>query len=583
VFAASAVGPRDRETFLARLRDLENRLSDTDESEWLLATDPPRTVHRRSAPMRNVLGEIVGRVDVYTDVTESRRLYTQLLSSERLRAVGEMASGVAHDFNNVLASIVGQTDLLQSEHVPGPARQAIVTIREAALDGARLLRNLHGLARNPGEVLSRGADLNATVQEAVDSSSARWAATALDGRGAVEVRVSLATRDLRPVAIDPGELREVLRQLLFNAAEAMPSGGRIDVSTRLARAPGSAEVEVRDTGHGIPEPVRGRIFEPFFSTRAGGSGLGLAVAYSIISRAGGEISVDSDVGSGSTFTIRLPFVSAGEPAAPARTPDAGRATARQAAQSLKGARILIADDEPGLVTIVRQLMERSGAQVTVASGGAAALDAIRDPRKHFDVVITDLDMPDVDGWAVTTEVRLRAPQTSVVMLTGWAGEIAPEDFKSRGVDVVLAKPCSRAELESAIARVLAQRQTPRTGLDLLLVDDEPALGRSIRDLLTMQGHRVTLVDSARAALEQLDQQQFDVVLTDYSLGETSGAQLAEQIEQRQARPYVVLITGYAVEIDDPSLMTTGVNAVLPKPARARDLRAVLSRVPPRAQ
>jgi CheY-like chemotaxis protein len=245
--------------------------------------------------------------------------------------------------------------------------------------------------------------------------------------------------------------------------------------------------------------------------------------------------------------------------------------------NIRGTRILVADDEPGLVAIVRQLMERSGAEVTIANGGKAAVEALRTTPTKFDVVITDLDMPEVDGWAVAAAVKTYSPETHVVMLTGWAGEIAPEDVTSRGVDVILAKPCSRAELDAAIGGLLAAR--PANGFDVLLVDDEPAFARAVRDLLGLQGHQVTVVDSAAAALEAISDRTFDVVLTDYSLGEVSGAELAERLAGLGAPPFVVLVTGYATEIDDPSLLTRGVDAVLPKPCRGDDLREVLARVP----
>jgi CheY-like chemotaxis protein len=247
------------------------------------------------------------------------------------------------------------------------------------------------------------------------------------------------------------------------------------------------------------------------------------------------------------------------------------------AASLSERRILVVDDEPGLVAIVRQLMERSGAQVTVAHGGKAAVEALHTVGTKFDVVITDLDMPEVDGWAVAAAVKSHSPETHVVMLTGWAGEIAPEDVRARGVDVILAKPCSRAELDAAIGGLLAAR--PASGFDVLLVDDEPAFARAVRDLLGLQGHQVTVVDSAAAALDVIEDRSFDVVLTDYSLGDVTGAELAERLADRNKRPYVVLVTGYATEIDDSSLLTRGVNAVLPKPCRGADLREVLARVP----
>jgi len=586
VFATAAIAPRQSETFLLRLRQLLSDPSQIDESEWELATEPARIVHRYSAPMRSLVGKIVGRVDVYTDVTEARRLYTQLLNSEKLRAIGEMASGVAHDFNNVLASIVGQTELLHIDDQPPTTRLAIDTIRQAALDGARMVRNLQGLGQPRAETPLTAAVVNETIQVAVEMARPRWAGAALHGRVPIEVELKLAQGELLPrVAIDPAELREVLLNLFFNAADAMPDGGRITIATRLGRKPSTAELEINDTGHGMPESVRTRIFEPFFSTKGPkGSGLGLAVAYSIITRHAGDIEVQSEVGVGTTFTITLPYAPAasGPDAQPSANGGVVVAEPRGVVlpRVLDGARILVADDEPGLVTIVRQFMERSGARVSVALGGKAALHALEAAGADFDVVITDLDMPDVDGWAVASAVKSDHPHTHVVMLTGWAGEIAPEDFKSRGVDVVLGKPCSRSELETAVADLLAgPSKAPPRGRDVLLVDDEAVFARAVRDLLILQGHRVTVVGSAAEALEAVASHTFDVILTDYSLGEVTGAELAETLADTPGSPYVVLVTGYATEMDDPTLLSRGLSAVLPKPCRGDDLRQIMSRVP----
>jgi signal transduction histidine kinase/DNA-binding response OmpR family regulator len=584
MFAAARIRPLDMEAFTARLLALQADPSLTDESEWELATDPPRIVKRSSAPMRTTTGEIIGRVDAYSDITESRHLYGQLLNSEKLRAIGEMASGVAHDFNNLLASILGQVELLHPEQLPPATREAVGTIRQSALDGGRIVRNLQGLARPRVETPTTSADLNETVRAAVEMARPRWAGAALRGQRGIDVTLDLASADgMSCVAIDPVELREVLLNLLFNAADAMPDGGSIVVATRPGLKPRTVDVLVHDTGHGMAEAVRARIFEPFFSTKGPrGSGLGLAVAYSIITRRGGSISVESAPEQGTTFTLTLP---SGSP----RWTEPGQPTA---GRSIRGARILVADDEPGLAAIVSQLLERSGATVTVAHGGVAALAALQAPESAFDVVITDLDMPEVDGWMLAAAVKRHAGSTGVVMLTGWAAEMPPEDFTKRGVDVVLAKPCGRADLEAAIADLLSAQHAPgfealrptsfetaaRAVFEILLVDDEAAFAQAVRDLLMLQGHTVTLVDSAAAALRVLAERRFDVVLTDYSLGEVTGAELAEQIAAHGPGPFVVLITGYATRINDATLLTRGVQAVVPKPCTAEDLRQVLAAV-----
>jgi signal transduction histidine kinase/DNA-binding response OmpR family regulator len=584
VFTAASLKPAGWDEFLERLRNVRARPSEVDESEWELAAEVPRIVKRYSAPVSSIAGEVVGRVNVYTDVTESRRLYTQLLNSEKLRAIGEMASGVAHDFNNLLASILGQVELLHPDELAPSTRQAIATIKQSALDGARIVRNLQGLARPRVETPSTSADLNEAVLAALEMARPRFASGTLHGRGAIDVRTNLASGVLSRVAIDSAELREVLLNLLFNAADAMPRGGLIEISTAPGPKPKTADLVVSDTGHGIPASVRARIFEPFFSTKGPkGSGLGLAVAYSVITRRGGQIGVESAPDRGTTFTINLPFVPIGAPAVAGSTlqvgpekPSEPPPPPKPLGAALRGASILVADDEPGLVGIVRALMERSGAGVTIAHGGRAALEALESARTRFDVVITDLDMPEVDGWAVASTVRRLSPGTHVVMLTGWAGELAPDDARQRGVDVVLAKPCSRPELEAAIGSLLTPK--PATAFEVLLVDDEAAFAHALRDMLTLQGHRVTVVDSAAAAMQTVSTQAFDVVLTDYSLGEVTGAELAEQLADREVPAFVVLVTGYATEIDDPSLLSRGVNAVLPKPCRGDDVRAVLSRV-----
>jgi PAS domain S-box-containing protein len=596
-FASARFPPREGEAFMARMRELLTEPDQVDESEWELATEPPRIIQRYSSPMRNQVGEIIGRVAVYTDITESRHLYTQLLNSERLRAIGEMTSGVAHDFNNLLASILGQVELLHPDELPPAAQLAIATIRQSALDGARTVRRLQGLAKPRVDPPSTSADLNESVRAALEMARPRWATAALRGRPAIEVTVKLAEdASLSRVAIDSAELREVLLNLLFNASDAMPQGGRIELETRPGQKPKTAELVVRDTGHGMSEAVRDRIFEPFFSTKGPkGTGLGLAVAYSIITRHGGQISVESVIDQGTTFTLTLPYAPSEarggwtrplgmdgvvQPTGLPSSQDANQAKVNVSASAsrIRGARILIADDEAGLVTVERQFMQRSGAEVVGVNGGVEALEALRAPGRRFDVVITDLDMPDVDGWAVAAASKSHSPNTRVVMLTGFAGDLSPDIFRPRGVDVVLAKPCSRADLEAAIVELLSAKAPV---FEVLLVDDEAVFARTLREMLTLEGHHVTVVDSAPAALEMVAARTFDVVLTDYRLGEDSGAELAEQLADRGVKTYVILITGYAVEIDDPSLRTRGINAVLPKPCRRDDLRQVLARVPPR--
>jgi signal transduction histidine kinase len=228
---------------------------------------------------------------------------SRLIRSEKLRALGEMAAGVAHDFNNVLAAIMGRAQLLLS-HIDEPGqRRQLQIIEQAATDGARTVRRIQEFTRKRRARPFEPVDLNQVVDEVVEVTRSRWKDEAL-ARG-VTYEVGVVPTPLPPVAADPSELREVLINLVLNALDAMPAGGR--VTLRTAPAGDGVTCEVVDTGGGMTEEVRQRVFDPFFTTKAEkGTGLGLSVAYGIISRHGGDIEVRSAPGAGSTFIIRLP-------------------------------------------------------------------------------------------------------------------------------------------------------------------------------------------------------------------------------------------------------------------------------------
>jgi signal transduction histidine kinase/DNA-binding response OmpR family regulator len=574
LFAEAQHRPREWDGFLARFQLFRDDPAHLETSEWEMATDPPRVIQRHSAPMRNLMGEVVGRVDVYTEVTETRRLYTQLLHTERLRAIGEMASGIAHDFNNLLASIVGQAELVSADTRPQVTRAAVETIRQAALDGARIVRNMQAYARGQADSTSTTTDLNDAVRAAVAMARPRFSGGALSGRKPIEIRLDLASsEELARAVIDPAEIREVLLNLLFNAVDAMPEGGDVEIATR-AYGESSVAVLVRDTGQGIPETVLDRVFEPFFSTKgAGGSGLGLSVAYSIITRHAGDLTVESAVGAGTTFTITLP-AAVGPRTGRALAEGRGRYTHSRA--SLAGKRILLVDDEPSVRGVVRQLLERSGASVETGESGRAGAEMLGTTDPPFDLVITDLDMPDGDGWHVSEAAKALAVPVPVIMLTGWAGEVSPDELGRRGVDLVLAKPCGRVELDMAIQSLLGPSNVADAPC-LLLVEDDPTFAQSVLEVLQLYGYAVELVETGSAALERLDD-RCQAVIADFSLPDMTGAELAARLSERTKPTPLLLLTGYATQADDPRFMTTGIAAVLPKPCSSRQLRATLARL-----
>ncbi len=264
----------------------------------------PIDVSLTLSPLRGPRDEIVGVSAIVKDVTEEKQLREPLLQSEKLRALGEMAAGIAHNFNNVLTAILGQTQLLAHHPADVEAVQkGLVIIEKAAKDGVTTVQRIQKFARWPTSSEFTLADLNQIVREALEATQPMWKDQAQREGRSVEVVMELGT--IAPVHARSSELREVLVNMIMNAVGAMPEGGRLALCTRQGE--GSVCVEVSDTGTGMTDEVRRRIFDPFFTTKgAKGTGLGLSVSYMLIKSHNGDIDVRSQPGRGTTFSIKLP-------------------------------------------------------------------------------------------------------------------------------------------------------------------------------------------------------------------------------------------------------------------------------------
>jgi GAF domain-containing protein/CheY-like chemotaxis protein len=367
------------------------------------------------------------------------RSQEQLIRSERLSALGEMAAGVAHDFNNLLAVILGRAELLL-RRVDDPTLHGWVeAVCQAARDGADTVRRIQEFTRTRTTRALGRVELGDVLQQVVELTRPRWKDEAQSLGIQYDVRV---LGQAPPVAGRPEELREVFANLLGNALDAMPEGGRCLL--RLSSAAGTVEVAVMDTGTGMSDEVRQRVFEPFFTTKGQrGNGLGLAVAWGIVARHGGTIDVDSTPGAGTTFTVRLP---AGHDFAAESAADAA------VEQPPRRARILVVDDEPAVRLVLAALLKDDGHEVTQAASGQEALE--RCARERFDLVLSDLSMPRMSGWEFATACRERFPTLPVALITGWGDRLDPALLERHGVRFVLAKPFEAKEVSRLIAQVL---------------------------------------------------------------------------------------------------------------------------------
>ena len=390
----------------------------------------------------------------YDDLHQSQQA---VLQQERLRALGQMASGIAHDINNAISPIALYTEsLLEREAgLSDRARNQLGIIQRAIDDVAETVARMREFyrPREPELHLSRVA-LNRLIAQVIDLTRARWSDVPLQQGIVISLQTDLAS-DLPDIMGSEGEIRDALTNLVFNASDAMPEGGTLTIRTRCApsRRHASDEtnvyIEVSDTGVGMSEETRRRCLEPFYTTKGErGTGLGLAMVYGMIQRHSAELEIESAVGRGTT--VRVLFGVATTPADVAPT-----AKRPQAVQRL---RILLVDDDPLLANSLRDILEGDGHVVSVADGGQNGIDTFQAARQRgspFSLVITDLGMPYIDGRKVAAAVKAAVPSTPVVMLTGWGRRMLSDNDLPPCVDRLLSKPPKLGELRAVFADIAA--------------------------------------------------------------------------------------------------------------------------------
>ncbi len=358
--------------------------------------------------------------------------HEQLARTQKLGWLGEMAGSFAHGFNDVLTPIIGRTQLLAQRLTDPQLREWVDTIERAAMDGARIVRRVQEFMRVHREAPTAAVDLAAVVQQAV-AGTAR--------RRRPEVQVKTEVDPMRPIAGDPLALREALGHVLLNAVEAAPDWSTVSVIGRMEG--GDAVISVIDPGPGMPLEVKSRMFEPFFTTKPGATGLGLSLAHGIVSRHGGQIEVDSAPGRGTTVRLRFPVEGPGQarPAPPlsALAPAGGPA------------KCLIVDDDPEVRDMIRDVLANAGHRVVLAVDGADGVEKFK--AEIFDVVITDLAMPRLNGLQLARVCKTLNPAVPIVMLTGWGVLLTEEELAEHGVDEVLSKPVRMDQLLSTVATV----------------------------------------------------------------------------------------------------------------------------------
>lgn len=409
-----------------------------------------RVLEIRSTRLDDLAGQ-GNRIAFVKDVTEKKKMEEQLLQAEKLRALGEMASGVAHDFNNALTIILGNIQLLLFSAKSEEEKETLRTMEKVAKDSARTVKRLQEFARNKAQHQLFRLDINAIVKDAIEITKPKWKDDALARGISFEVVANL--REVPCSAGNVSELLEVITNMIFNAIEAMPQGGRIELGT--FEKEGEVFIQIKDNGMGMTEEVRQRVFEPFFTTKPfTNSGLGLSMSYGIIRRFGGDITVESELGRGTIFTISLPVRSGIEK----------ERTSYVSFEEGKGIRILVIDDEELVRDVLLQTLSRANYEVTLASSGEEGLRLFCE--RPFDIVLTDLAMPTLSGWEVCRRIKETSPHTQVAMITGWGLELDPQQIIESGVDRVISKPFDFGRILNLIAEMRkAAQKNASTGAE----------------------------------------------------------------------------------------------------------------------
>ncbi len=392
-------------------------------------------------------------------IAEQERIREQFSQMEKLSALGELASGVAHDFNNTLAGILGRAQLLLRTSDPEKITRGLNIIVKTAEDGAKTVKRIQDFARQRRDHDFEPVSIDQMVFDVSEITKPRWKDRAEASN--VQISLDLQIRSRANVLGDESELREVLVNMVLNAVDAMPDGGQLTLAAE--DIDDSVVISVGDTGSGMPPEVKSRIFDPFFTTKGkAGMGLGLAVSFGIIRRHEGSVDVESEVGVGTKFRITLPKarttddVLSASAGSQSLLPTDATVTANDRDMSDENQpHILVVDDEESVRDLLGDLLVSEGCRVCLAPGSREALALFE--THQFDGIFTDMGMPGMSGWELAHAIRELNQIIPIAVITGWGEAVGSDEQNEAGVDWVVTKPF-RAERISELAAEIRKRQ-----------------------------------------------------------------------------------------------------------------------------
>lgn len=532
--------------------------------------------HEGRTVLYSIVRDITERI---RSAEEKNRLEDQLRQAQKVEAIGRLAGGVAHDFNNLTAIVLGYGEMLLGELRPeDPGRKYVEQIVGAGRRSAALTRQLLAFGRKQTlqpEVL----DLNALLRN-FESMLGRLLGEDIE----LDFRL---TADAVRIKADPGQIEQVVTNLAVNARDAMPLGGRLTIGTAAAEfdethPPGHESVipgryvlfTLADTGCGMDEATMDRLFEPFFTTKpmGKGTGLGLATTYGIVKQSGGFIWASSETGKGSTFTICLPRT---DEQPPPKAIESGGELPRGSAET-----ILMVEDEASLRELCETLLVRLGYTVVAARNGPEALLMVQERGLDPDLVVTDVIMPGMSGAEMASQLRKKRPNLKVLYMSGYPdAAIAHHGVLEPGTPFI-QKPFTERALAIKVREALGGRAAAaaRPVRRVLMIDDDEQFLDLVGYFCRKRGHFFAGVDSAAAALAALAAAPFDVLLVDLKIPGTSGERVLRDIRAAGHATPAIVLTGDVASADMDALRPLGVVRVTEKSSAAEPLLRAIEAV-----
>jgi len=388
-----------------------------------------------------------GLIAITDDITEQKKMEVQLIQSAKMSAIGQLASGLAHEFNNILSAIMATTGLAMLRENFEDIRRDLQLIDKASCRASEVIGKLLSFARPKGERFQL-ASLDKVLEDAVSLIRESFSSAG--------IKMLLQSTQIPPIRMNVTEIQQVILNLALNSKHAMPEGGMIIINTYVDD--GYVKIAFSDTGKGIPKENLPKIFDPFFTTtdadfpnRKSGTGLGLSVVYAIVDRHGGHISVSSEVGMGTTFTITLPDIQHLSTVSEDSEPQIDKDFKPN--QFRKKGNILVVDDEEMICDVIRDLLLSTGHNVVTANNGEKAIEEVR--NNHFDIVFLDIIMPRINGLDVLKEIKTVDPSTVVVMISGDTKENLKDQAMGEGAFSFINKPFTLPQIRNTVTRILS--------------------------------------------------------------------------------------------------------------------------------